>query len=66
MLIADDNFCVKAVYKPRQTGWKFDWTFREESSDFVPKRPEHLVLRKTVSDILNEAKLKKRPVCNGE
>jgi hypothetical protein len=66
MLIADDNFCIKAVHKPKVISWRFDWTFKDEASEFVPKRPEHFMLRKLVSDRLNEKKLSTRPVWKGE
>lgn len=62
MLIADDNFCVKAILKPKIVSWRFDWIFVEEGSEFVPKRPEHFTLRKIVSDHLNAKKIKERPI----
>ena len=66
MLITDDNFCIKAIHKPKSASWRFDWTFKEEGSEFVPKRPEHFELRKLVSDHLNELKITKRPAWKGE
>lgn len=61
-LMADDNFCIKAIYKPKSVAHTFDWRFIEETDDFVPKIPQHFMLRKLVSDHLNEKKLKKRPI----
>lgn len=61
-LITDDNFCIKAIYKPKSVAHTFDWRFIEETDDFVPKIPQHFMLRKLVSDHLNEKKLKKRPI----
>ena len=66
MLIADDSFCIKAIQKSKSASWRFDWTFKEEGSEFVPKKPEHFELRKIVSDHLNELKIKKRPAWKGE
>lgn len=65
MLIADDNFCVKAIFKPKKISWRFDWTFVEEGVEFVPRKSEHFTLRKIVSDHLNAKKIKERPIWKG-
>lgn len=62
MLIADDNFCVKAIFKPKKIGWRFDWVFVDEGVEFVPRKSGHFALRKIVSDYLNAKKMKERPV----
>ena len=61
-LITDDNFCIKAIYKPKPSSWGFDWRLVEENDDYVPKTLAHLTLRQQISDYLNVQKLKKRPV----
>jgi len=61
-LMADDGFCIKAIHKPKSVVHSFDWRFVEETADFMPKIPEHFMLRKLVSDHLNEKKMTKRPV----
>lgn len=61
-IVTDDNFCIKAIHKPKRTVHNFDWRFVEEGDEFVPKRPEHFMLRLFVSTELNAVKIAKRPI----
>ena len=61
-IVTDDNYCIKAIHKPKSVIHNFDWRFVEEGDEFVPKRPEHFMLRQLVSDHLNGHKMNKRPI----
>ena len=61
-VMCNDNFCIKAIHKPKSVIHNFDWRFVEESDDFVPWKSEHFTLRKIVSDRLNAQKMNKRPI----
>jgi hypothetical protein len=56
-----DGYVIKAYHKNRKDPYKFDWNFDDTDYIYSPTKPEHLVLRKMLSDALNAKKIAKRP-----
>lgn len=60
-LTCNDGYVIKAYRKSRKDPYKFDWNLDDTDWVYSPTKPEHLTIRKMLSDALNAKKIAKRP-----